>query len=136
MSLYKTNLSSAKADLALLIFRIAIGAMMLVHGVPKMITLFTADPIEFADPIGMGQTASLALAVFAEVICSVLLILGLATRLATIPLIITMVVAVLIIHAADGWGRQEMGAIYLVNYIVLLIAGPGKYSLDFYFKKK
>lgn len=136
MSLYKTNLSPAKADLALLIFRVAIGAMMLVHGVPKMITLFTADPIEFADPIGMGQTASLALAVFAEVICSVLLILGLATRLAAIPLIITMAVAVLIVHAADGWGRQEMGAIYLVSYIVLLITGPGKYSLDFYFKKK
>ncbi|MAZ29377.1 MAG: DoxX family protein [Cytophagaceae bacterium] len=136
MALYKTNLSPAKADIALLIFRIAIGCMMLVHGIPKLMTLFTADTIEFADPFGAGETASLTLAVFAEVVCSILLILGLATRLATIPLIITMCVAVFMVHPVDGWGRQELGSLYLAAYVLLLIAGPGKYALDYVFKKK
>lgn len=110
--------------------------MMLVHGVPKLLTLFGDAEILFADPIGLGMTASLALAVFAEVICSVLLLLGLGTRLASIPLLITMLVAVLIVHVPDGWGRQELPLLYAVCYATLLLTGPGKYSLDHTFLKK
>lgn len=133
---YKTNLNLKATDGALLFFRATISILMLIHGVPKLLQLFSDAEIQFADPIGLGMTASLALAVLAEFICSILLILGLATRIAAIPLIITMLVAVFIIHMPDGWSKQELPTLYTLGYILLLITGPGKYSLDHYFMNK
>jgi putative oxidoreductase len=85
---------------------------------------------------GMSHFLSLSLAVFAEVICSLFILLGFATRLAVIPLIITMLVVVFYIHADDPFGKQEMGLHYLLTYIMLLIMGSGKYSIDNLLYKK
>src|SRR5690606_22386706 len=98
----------------LLIARLFIAAMMLVHGLPKLEKLIAGGEVQFADPIGVGPTASLALAVFAEVFCSLLIMFGLMTRFATIPLIITMLVAVFQVHMNDGFSRQELGMHYLL----------------------
>ena len=133
---YFTNLNLPKTDFALLLFRLAIGGMMLVHGIPKLLQLFSGEEIVFANPLMIGDTASLALAVFAEVICSVLIILGLGTRLAVIPLIITMAVAILVVHVTDGFQAQELGLLYLICYLVLFYTGSGKYSLDYIFTRK
>lgn len=127
--LFKVEHHSGNIDIALLILRVVIGVLMLVHGLPKMLTLFSGEPIQFPALIGT-PALSLGLAVFAEVLCSLLIIFGLGTRLATIPLIITMLVAVLLIHGADPFAKQEMGILYLVSYVVLLITGSGKYSID------
>lgn len=116
---------------ALLILRVVIGIFMLTHGWGKMQTLFGNEPIQFADPIGLGATFSLALAVFAEVLCSILLIIGLGTRLAAIPLLITMLVAAFIIHINDGFGKQEFALLYGVIYLTIALIGAGKYSLDY-----
>ena len=117
-------------DYVLLLLRLAVGIFMLTHGIGKFSKLFGGDPIQFADPIGVGVTASLALVVFAEVFCSILLIFGLATRFAAIPLLITMLVATFIIHANDGFGRQELPLIYSFVYLIMAIAGAGKISID------
>ncbi|EGV42521.1 DoxX family protein [Bizionia argentinensis JUB59] len=117
-------------NLSLLILRMAGGALMLTHGIGKIAPLFGSDPIQFPDPIGFGATTSLALAVFAEVVCAALLILGLATRFAAIPLLITMLVAVLIIHVPDPFAKQELPLLYASIYLVILIAGAGKFSID------
>ncbi len=90
---YSTILNLKNTDIALLLLRLGVGGLMLTHGIPKLMRLFGSDPIQFGDPIGIGVEASLTLAVFSEVICSVLIIIGLGTRLAAIPLIITMAVA-------------------------------------------
>ena len=73
---------------------------------------------------------SLALTVFAEFFCSILIIIGFGTRLATIPLIVTMIVAVFIQHASDPFQRMELGLMFLFAYLTILVAGPGKYSVD------
>lgn len=73
---------SHNINYVLLILRLSVGVFMLSHGWGKFLMLIGDDPIQFADPLGVGITASLALTVFAEVFCSVLLIFGLATRLA------------------------------------------------------
>ena len=73
---------SQKANLAFLILRIVIGSVMLTHGLGKLSMLFSSNPVQFPDPVGIGATASLAFTVFAEVVCSFLLIFGIATRLA------------------------------------------------------
>ncbi|MCO4822706.1 MAG: DoxX family protein, partial [Flavobacteriaceae bacterium] len=79
-------------DLALLILRVASSGMLLTHGIPKIQKLF-ASPIEFGDPIGVGPTLSLILALIGEVVAPVLIIVGFKTRLAAIPAFITMAVA-------------------------------------------
>ncbi|WP_026955105.1 DoxX family protein [Algoriphagus vanfongensis] len=126
---------SMNKHLGMLILRLGSAGMMLTHGIPKINRLF-ADEVKFADPFGLGPTISLALAVFAEVVCSALLILGLKTRLATIPLMITMLTAAFVAHAADPFGRKELPLLYFTVFLVLLIVGGGKYSLDAFWKKK
>ena len=121
---------SKNIDLSLLILRLAGGALMLTHGISKIAPLFGTDPIQFPDPIGLGATTSLALTVFAEVFCAALLILGLATRFAAIPLLITMLVAVFVVHIADPFANQELPLLYASIYLVILIAGAGKFSID------
>ena len=121
---------------ALLIARLGIAALMLTHGIPKLMMLLSGAPIQFPPVMGMSPEFSLALAVFAEVFCSVLIIAGFATRLATIPLIITMLVAIMIIHSADPIAVKEPAIHYLLVYIVLLFAGSGKYSVDYLLQAK
>lgn len=133
---YSTNLNLKNVDLGLLIFRIGISALMFTHGIPKLIRFFGNEEITFADPLGFGEVISFSFAVFAEFICSILVLLGLGTRLAAIPLAITMAVAALIVHADDGFGRQELPLLYLAGYILLFLTGSGKYSLDWYFLSK
>ena len=136
---YTTNLSLPKVDIGLLIFRIGIAGLMLTHGTPKLIRFFGSEEITFADPLGLGQVFTFSFAVFAEFICAVLVLLGLGTRLAVIPLIITMAVAALIVHASDGFRVQELPLLFLFGFLLLFFTGSGKYSLDHYFlmsKKK
>ena len=134
--LFSVKDNTSAVDVALLIARVGIGALMLVHGLPKMVALFSGDPVQFPSIMGMSAGLSLALAVFAEVVCSILLIVGFGTRLASVPLIITMVIAVFIIHGADPFAKQEMALHYLLVYIVLLFTGSGKYSVDYTLHKK
>lgn len=133
---YTTNLSLSQIDLGLLLLRLGAGGLMLTHGTPKLFKLFGGEEIVFADPLGIGMGITLALAVFAEFICSILVILGLGTRLAVIPLMITLFTAAFIIHAADPFQRKEMALLYLLIFTVLLITGAGKHALDFYWIKR
>ncbi|HXS58901.1 MAG TPA: DoxX family protein, partial [Hanamia sp.] len=93
-------------------------------------------PVKFMDVFGMGAGISLSLAVFAEVICSVLVLVGLGTRLAVIPLIVTMLIAALHVHAGDPFAKQEMALHFLLVYVLLFMLGSGKYSFDSLFFKK
>jgi putative oxidoreductase len=131
-----TRIKSRSFDLALLICRFGIGGFMLTHGIPKLEKLIGASQIKFPDPLGIGAVTSLSLVVFSEFLCSFLLILGLFSRLATIPLIITMLVAVFITHANDGFNKMEMGLHYLLVYLLILLVGPGRYSIDRYLYNK
>ncbi|HMM10710.1 MAG TPA: DoxX family protein [Bacteroidales bacterium] len=132
--IFSIKLNEGLLNLWLLVFRLGVSAMMLTHGLPKLSRLLPGQEISFPDPLGIGMWLSLFLAVFAEVICSLLIILGLATRLAAVPLVITMAVAAFMVHASDPFVRKELALMYLLAYITLLIAGPGKFSVDRYLK--
>ncbi len=128
--------TGAAVSVARLIMRVGVGFMMAFgHGFGKLGRL-GADPIKFADPYGFGQVPSLVLAVFAEFFCSLALALGLFTRAAVIPLLITMLTAALIVHGGDPFGRKELALLYIVPLIAILVAGPGRYSLDALFGRK
>lgn len=109
--------------------------MAVMHGLPKL-TSFSEKADTWADPIGLGPTVSLALAVAAELGCSLLVMLGFKTRMSVIPLIFTMVVAAFIVHAEDPFQKKELALLYLGAFIVILEAGPGRFSVDGLFSKK
>jgi putative oxidoreductase len=124
--------NSPSANFALLVLRLWIGVqMMVLHGVDKLMNFTTASP-DFPDPLGIGHTASLALAVSAEVFASMLLILGLFTRFAALVLITNMTVAFVYVHkgALSGEHSGELAFLYLLAYVVIFLAGPGRVSAD------
>jgi len=99
------------------------------HGLAKL-TGFAQMRAQFPDPLGIGSAASLALAVFAEAFCSAAVILGFVTRLAVVPLLTTMLVAIFLVHGSDPWEKKELAALYLVPFLAILLAGPGRVSID------
>ena len=135
-NIFNSGAYSKNINLVLLVLRIVAGAFMLMHGLDKLERLFGSEPIRFDDPLGVGPTTSLALTVFAEALCSILLIIGLGTRLAAIPLLFTMLVVTFIVQAGEGLGRQELPLLYSAIYIVILVLGAGKYSLDYLISRK
>jgi putative oxidoreductase len=109
-------------------------ALMLLHGWPKMMN-FTEKSVDFADPIGIGASGSLALTVFAEVFCTAFIVVGLFTRVATIPLIICMGVAAFVVHSGDAFSDREASLGYLALYIAIFFLGGGRFSADNYLRK-
>jgi len=119
-----------RQNLGLLLVRLLAGGMMLTHGFPKISRFFGEGPVKFADPFGLGPEVSLGLAIFAEVGCSILVMIGFKTRWATVPLMITMLVAVFYAHANDPFGRKEPALLFFTLFLSLLISGGGRYSMD------
>lgn len=123
-------------SLGLLFLRVSFGTAMLAgHGLDKLLHFKDYLP-RFKSLLGLGSSVELTLAIFAEFFCSVLLILGIGTRLAVIPLIVTMLVAMTIAHAKDPWAVKEMAALYLFAFVTILLCGGGGISLDRFIWRK
>ncbi|AZA98376.1 DoxX family protein [Chryseobacterium joostei] len=130
MNYNNSNSSSIPKDIILLAVRVFVGFAMLSHGYPKLQMLLAGGKIEFFDFMGLGPQISLILTVIAEFACSILLILGLFTRISLGFLIFTMVIAGFVVHGADPFEKREMSLIYLSVYLLLMIIGAGKVSVD------
>lgn len=127
--LLSTKYSTGAFSTAMLVLRLALGILMMNHGFDKLIH-FGEKHNQFMNFLGMGSTLSLSLLIFAEFFCSLFLVLGLFTRLAAIPLIIAMSVALFMAHDGLIFTEGEKPALFLAGYIVLLLLGPGKVSVD------
>ena len=127
--LLSTKYSAGAFNTAMLLLRLGLGILMMMHGYSKLVH-FGDMQHKFMNFLGMGSTLSLALVVFAEFFCSLFLILGLFTRLASIPLIIATLVMVFKAHNGEIFGDGEHAALYLIGYLALLLVGPGKISVD------
>lgn len=123
------------ASAFLLALRIFFGLLLMSHGIQKW-AHFQELSISFPDPLGVGSTLSLALAIFAELGCSMAFIIGFLYRLAMIPMIFTMSIAFFVIHANDPFSTKELAFIYLVVFILMYISGPGKFSVDYWLGKQ
>jgi putative oxidoreductase len=121
---------SLAQDAALLALRVGFGVTMVVaHGIPKLARLVSGE-VQFADPLGIGATPSLFLAGAAEGVAAGLVAAGLLTRIATVPVIATMSVAFFVVHGADPFPQQEKAFLYLVAFSIVLVGGPGRFSVD------
>jgi putative oxidoreductase len=131
-NLFRLSFLPTHADLGLLVLRLWLALpMLLLHGWGKLAN-FGARSATFADPFGIGSMPSLVLITASEVLGSILIALGLFTRFATIVGAAGMVVAFIHGHQArlTGPGNGELAFIFLGMYVVLLITGPGRFSVD------
>ncbi len=127
--LFSAKYSDHSISFSLLLLRLSLGGLMIHHGFDKL-QHFAAKSGTFTDPFHIGGPASMSLTIFAEFFCAIFILLGFMTRLACIPLIIAMSVAVIISHKGQVFGDGEHAALYLAGYMALLFAGPGKISMD------
>jgi putative oxidoreductase len=117
-------------SIGLLVLRLGAGGFLLCgHGWGKLVSASAKAP-EFANPIGIGPVPSFWLVVFAEVVCSSLVMVGFLTRLSTLPILVFLTVAGFIQHAHDPWPRRELAFVYAVPFLALLVTGAGRFSLD------
>lgn len=127
---------STLTSLGLLVLRLGPSLLMfLLHGGPK-VAAYSEKASQFGDPIGLGPTLSYTLVAFAEAACALAVAVGLLTRFAAIPLMITMAVAVLVAHAADPLARKELPILFFCVYTTLLFTGAGRYSIDHWLRAR
>jgi len=128
------NMRQKLAENGVFLLRISVSLLMLSHGVPKALDYDTLVQ-SFPDPLNVGTEMSAMLIVFAEVGCSVLLLLGLFGRLAAASLFIAMMVAAFVQHFEDPWAMRELPLLYAAVYACLIFTGPGSVSIDGWFAK-
>ena len=118
------------ASLGLLLTRLGAGGLLLYgHGWAKLVHFGERAP-HFADPLHIGSPRSLALAVFAEVVCSACVMLGFATRFACVPILFLLGMAAFVVNGNASFGDRELALIYMVPFVALLAVGPGRFAVD------
>ena len=109
--------------------RVFFGIMFFIHGLDKMMN-FNELSLNYPSVLGLGSYTTLMVTIFCEFCCSLFLIVGLMTRIVTIPMILAMAVAFFDVH--DGMMPEgELSLIYLVAFFVLFLVGPGRFSIDY-----
>lgn len=123
------------SDFAYPIVRIATGAMLIPHGIPKLFGGAAPGTAQFFTKMGLEPALPLVYYIGAlEFFGGILLILGLLTRLVAIQVVGFMLVAVVVAHWANGFfwtkGGYEYPLLLMILGIVILIRGGGRYSVD------
>jgi putative oxidoreductase len=125
-----TAYSDGAFNFALLVQRVATGLLLLIrHGLPK-ISNFSNLSGTFYDPLRIGHRNSLILVILAELFCSMLLALGLFTRIVAFIIVFELSVAVFIYHHGQPLENYELAVIYLTSVFTIMIVGPGRVSVD------
>ncbi len=133
--LFPSKPDSTETSVFLLVSRIIFGLLLLSHGIPKFANFHELSAV-FPDPLGVGSSLSLGLAVFAELLCPLAFIFGFLYRLALLPMIFTMGMAFFVIHGGDPFAAKELAFMYLMIYTLMFVAGPGKFALDNFIAEK
>ena len=116
-------------NITLLITRIVFSLSMMTHGYPKLMNLLSGSP-SFGNPIGIGEIPTLILAVLAEFVAPIFIIIGYRTKIFTLLPMVTMLVAAFVVHLDDPFKRKELALLYLVGFLIIFLMGPGKYSIN------
>lgn len=119
----------ARLAWALLGMRLAAALLLLqIHGLPKLLH-WSSELQRIEDPFALGAPLTLGLAVFAEVLCPLLLILRLYARLACLPILAVLLVALLWVHRQWSLEQGQFAWWMIVLFAGLALAGPGPYRL-------
>lgn len=128
------NAFPRRVDCGLLALRLmAAIPLFLKHGTEKLFG-FHHMMAFFPNPLHIGVVPSLLFATLSDGICSLLIIVGLATRWAALICFINIFVALVFVHHFVIFGPQgghgELMMLYLAAMVTLILAGPGRYSVD------
>ncbi|SDH57217.1 putative oxidoreductase [Pseudomonas benzenivorans] len=116
-------------DWALLFLRVSGSLLLLqVHGLPKVLH-FSQELQRIEDPMGLGAGLTLCLAIFAEVLCPLLILLGLLTRLACVPIVVLLLVSLVLVHPQWSLDEGQFAWLLLITFTTLAISGPGALAL-------
>ena len=124
-------------SLGLLFFRIAVSIeLILVHGLKKLgVGVSTAEVVP--NPLHLPETLNQIFATTANVILPLFVIFGLLTRLAVLPILAVTLTGYFVVHGNSPLSERDIPFMYSISFLLLLIAGSGKYSVDsMLFKKK
>ncbi|CAI3810739.1 hypothetical protein GLGCALEP_06371 [Pseudomonas sp. MM221] len=114
----------------LLFMRVMAALLLLfIHGLPKLLN-WSGELQTIEDPFGLGAPLTLGLAVFAEVVCPLLLLLGIAARLACLPVLAVLLVALAVVHPDWTLEQGQFAWLLVVLYGGLALTGPGAYSVS------
>ena len=129
-----TSTTGASEDLGKLLMRVALGVLILLHGIAKL----RGGPDFIIDLVSKaGLPGALGYLVYVgEVLAPVLLIIGLFTRPAALLVAINMVVAIALVHMGElasltkngGWALELQG-MFLSTAIAVALLGAGRYSV-------
>jgi putative oxidoreductase len=128
------NPHSANSDAGILILRICAGlSLFLKHGWEKL-SGYSTMVQHFPNPIHIGAHASLAFALLSDGICSILIVLGLATRPAATIILINLLTVFFLVHHAAFFTNQhvELVWLYIAAFAAIFVTGPGRFSIDFH----
>jgi putative oxidoreductase len=128
--LFSTRYSDTAFNVAMFLLRVTLGFLMcLNHGIPKVAN-FSLWKSQFYDPLRIGSSMSLVLVIILEVFGSMLLLIGLFSRLVALLLLIEMFIFSFLDHAGRPFVVYEAAILFLFGYLVILLVGPGKWSAD------
>ena len=129
------------SNMARLFIRLFVGIMFMQFGIRHLVN-YSALVETFPTILGLGHETCLILMIITELVCSLLIMVGFLTRVATIPPIISMVAAeYYILHdmlphvAVYGIDSTEPGYLpimFIGIYLYIILAGPGKISIDYF----
>jgi putative oxidoreductase len=125
----KTMNLNTTQHLVLALLRISFSGMLMTHGYGKFMRLISGD-FQFANPIGIGELPTLILAVLAEFVAPVFIIVGYRTKWATVLPMFTMLTAALIVHLSDPFERKEHGLLFFFGFLTIYAFGAGRFSID------
>ncbi|WLH09342.1 DoxX family protein [Pseudomonas lurida] len=120
---------SKRQDLRLLFLRVS-GALFLlwVHGLPKLLN-YSEQLKLIEDPFHLGASVTLLLAIFAEVLCPLLIMAGVLVRLACLPVLCVLLIALGVVHPEWTLFEAQFGWLLLIIFTALVISGPGRLVL-------
>jgi putative oxidoreductase len=130
--IFRTHLGQRSFGIGLLLLRLGTGLILfLKHGLEKL-TGYSTMVQHFPDPLHVGARFGLAFALLSDGICSVLVVLGLATRPAAAWILINLLTAFFFVHHAAFFSQShvELVALFITVFAAIVFTGPGYLSVD------
>lgn len=134
--LINPTISSRPFNIGMLLFRIAVCMeLIFVHGFKKL-GIGTAEAEKVPNPLHLPEVFNAAFAVSANIFFPFFVLIGLFTRLATLPTLAVTLTGFFVVHINDAAIVRDTPFIYSIIFLFIAILGPGKYAVDTYIYKK